>query len=696
MTEPEKYPTVRSGKWTAAAVCIFLLAIVWAVFGGTLGHDFVNYDDNLYVYENADVAGGISLQSIGHAFAHIQVDNWHPLTTLSQMLDYQIHGSGAWGYHLTNVLLHGIAAVLLFLVLRRMTGTLWPGAFVAAVFAVHPLHVESVAWVSERKDVLSGVFFMLVLGAYTRHARAPGSPARYGTVVVLFALGLMCKPMLVTLPFVLLLLDYWPLGRFAEEPGPRIFSIPRRLIVEKIPLVFLSACSCVVTVLVQQNNRGIVRHLSFVDQIANALASYVVYLGQMIYPARLAVLYPHPAGSLPVWEVLLAALLLASVSAGVFVLRKSHPFLLVGWLWYLGMLVPVIGLVQVGEQAHADRYTYLPQIGLYVAIAWTVARFCVAMPEFRATAITAGGMVIAGLMWQAGNQVSYWQNSQTLWSHTIAVTGPNAVAELNLGADFESKSEWDEALEHYQNAVNDDPGYAEAHYNLANVLIEKERVEEAIAHYRKALELKPRLTKAHDNLGFVLAHQGEVQEAIAQYRQSLEIEPDSAATHTNLGAALQQTQDMYGALAEFRKALELEPGSADANYNLANLLRGTGHAAEAEMHYKKALEARPQSVEIQTNLAFLLATCPQESLRDGPMAVKLAEQANRSSNNNNPLVLGALAAAYAETGRFPEAVEAAQHAIDIAAGADPGLASLLRSQLALYKAGKPFHDESLQ
>ena len=359
-----------NSRVTSILICLGLVAVTWAVFGQTLAHDFVNFDDHVYVYENPLVVRGLSIEGIIGAFTHTHALNWHPLTTLSHMLDCQLYGLKAGGHHLTNVILHTISVLLLFLVLKQMTDGLWQSAFVAALFAIHPLHVESVAWVSERKDVLSAVFFMLTLAAYARYVRVPSAP-RYLLVALLFACGLMSKPMLVTLPFVLLLLDYWPLGRIGgqkSEVGSRL----RRLITEKIPLFALSAVSCIATLLTQRQGPNTIDQLPFLWRLNNTFVSYVTYIWQMLWPARLAVFYPHPNDRLPLLEVTAAIAFLVGVSLLVTYLRRTKPYLVTGWFWYLGMLVPVIGFVQVGEQAHADRYTYLPQIGLYIMIAWTV------------------------------------------------------------------------------------------------------------------------------------------------------------------------------------------------------------------------------------------------------------------------------------------------------------------------------------
>jgi hypothetical protein len=357
-------------------VCIFLLGAIWVVFGQTLGHGFVNYDDEEYVYGNPQVIHGLNLKGVEWAFTHSVMGNWHPLTVMSHMLDCQFYGLHAGGHHLTNLLLHAATAILLFLVLRQMTGALWPSAFVAAVFAIHPLRVESVAWVAERKDVLSGLFFMLTLVAYVRYVRKPPSLGRYLMVMFLFALGLMCKPVFVTLPFVLLLLDYWPLNRVPTATDCRNhFPIPRRLILEKLPLFGLAAASCAATLFTQTFALPSFEQISLPLRVGNALISYVTYLGQMFWPSGLAVFYPFAARDVGVARVVLSLVVLAGISTGVFVLRR-RPYLLTGWLWYLIMLAPVIGIVQVGGQAQADRYTYLPQIGLYLLLTWAAADLC--------------------------------------------------------------------------------------------------------------------------------------------------------------------------------------------------------------------------------------------------------------------------------------------------------------------------------
>ena len=614
--------------WLTVGVCIFLAVLVWVVFGQTLGHDFVNYDDPRYVYENTKITSGLSIAGIGWAFTHIHSENWHPLTTISHMLDCQLYGLKAGWHHFTNVLLHTIAAILLFIALRQMTGALWRSAFVAAVFAIHPLRVESVAWIAERKDVLSGVFFMLTLLAYVPYVRAP-SIRRYLFVAVVFAFGLMSKPMLVTLPFVLLLLDYWPLGRIrgqkSDVSGHENLVM---LVVEKIPLVGLSAISSVVTFLAQRGAVGWTEQLPVLARINNTVVTYVVYMWQMLWPVKLAVFYPHPEKRLPLSEIILALAILVTATAAAFVLRKKRPYLVTGWLWYLGMLVPVIGLVQVGWQGHADRYTYLPQIGLYVLLTWTVADLTAGWRRQREILSASAAIIIGVLSWRAWIQTSYWRDSETLFTHALAVTSNNDVAENNLGIVFLRKGNLDEAISLLQAAVDLRPENSPAHENLAKALLQKGQVADALIHYRKLLELQPDNIEVHNIVGTVLIQQGRIREGVEEWQKVLAIQPDN------------------------------------------------GNA--------------------MSNLAWVLATSPDESLRDGAKAVQLAEQALHISGGRIPIIFRTLAAAYAESGRFSEAIQTAQQGIELAdSQGNSGLATELQGNIALYQERRPLRDPSL-
>jgi tetratricopeptide (TPR) repeat protein len=475
----------RDQRWLVPVLCLVLAAITFAVFGQTLRHEFVNFDDGGDVYKNPVVGRGLTLGGLVWAFS-FHSSNWMPLTWLSHMVDCQFYGLHAGGHHLTNVLLHTATVILLFLVLRQMTGALWQSAFVAAVFAIHPLRVESVAWVAERKDVLSGLFFMLTIGAYVRYARRPWSWRRYALVMFLFAMGLMCKPMLVTLPVVLLLLDYWPLQRRESA---------RRLVLEKLPFLALSAASSFATLLAQNEAMQSTESCSLPLRFGNALVTCMVYLGQMIWPARLAVYYPYSHNNLAAWNLVLAGTLLAGLSTVAWVRRRTEPWILVGWVWYLAMLAPVAGIIQVGAQAHADRYTYLPQIGIYMAMTWLAGDWSLGWKHQRAA---LGGLIVAVtgvLMVCAWKQTGYWQDSETLWNHTLASTTSNALAQNNLAwllatSPKASLRNGDKAVELAQQANaltgGKNPNILDT---LAAAFAEAGRFDDAMRTAQKALEL---------------------------------------------------------------------------------------------------------------------------------------------------------------------------------------------------------------
>jgi tetratricopeptide (TPR) repeat protein len=693
-------PAGLNDHWTVPGVCIFLAAIIWMVFGQTLHHGFVNYDDNNYVYENRAVCGGLTLNGIAAMFTHVECNFYHPLTMISLMVNYQLNGLQPGGYHLTNVLLHTLSAILLFLILRRMTGFTWRSAFVAAVFAIHPLRAESVAWVAERKDVLSALFFMLTLWAYTRYVRDTRSTVRYLVVVVLFALGLMCKPNLVTLPFVLLLLDYWPLHRFgggaaaggklASQQGG--FSVFAHLIVEKVPLFVLSAAASVMAPIAEGKAMTSTAGVPFLARMGNPIISYVTYLRQTVYPADLAPFYPFSARDLSGYKIILALVLLVAISAAAFAAWRKRPYLLVGWLWYLGILVPMIGIMQVGSFAHADRYTYLPMIGLSIALTWATADLCAGWRHRRVVLGGGSAVILVALIFCARTQTSYWRNSESLWAHTLASTPDNSVAHNNLGNALLLKGKVDEAITHFQQALQINPYNAQAHNNLGNALLLKGKVDEAITHFQQALQINPYDAQAHYNFGNALLQEDSVDEAITHFQQALQIKRDYAEAHNNLGNALLQKGNVGEAIAHFQRALQIKPDNAEAHYNLGNALFQKGNVDEAIAHYQQALQSRPDYAKALNNLAWVLAACPQASLRNGNKAVELAQRANQLAGNGNPAFLDTLAIAYAEAGRFPEAVETAQRSLQLAeTQSNTALADAIRSQMKLYQAGVPFH-----
>lgn len=611
-------------RWLVLGVCVFLAAITWFVFGQTRAFQFINFDDNEYVFKNAQVARGLTMEGIAWAFTHVYAANWHPLTWLSHMLDAQFYGLNPGGHHLTNVVLHGATAVLLFLVLRNMTGALWRSAFVAAVFAIHPLRVESVAWVAERKDVLSGLFLVLALGAYVRYARQP-SGARYGMVMLLFALGLMCKPMLVTLPVVLLALDYWPLNRLNPTgAGTKNVPGPRKLVLEKLPLLALAAASSLATLFAQQAALQPLATVPLVVRIGNALMSGVVYLYQAFWPSCLAALYPFAIDQVGPGKVLLALAVLAAISVAVFRFRR-HRYLVTGWLWYSIMLAPVIGILQVGSQAHADRYTYLPHIGLYLLLTWAAADLIEGRRPLRSVPGALSIVIVLTLAFAARIQTSYWHNSESLWRRALACTSRNSGAEQNLG----------------------------------QAIYEKGNVEEAMVHFQNALR----------------------------------IDPSQASVHSALGVALLELGRADQSLISLRTALEIDPNDADAHYNIGNTLLRLGHAREAVAQYSRALEINADDIEAQNNLAWVLATCPDAVVRNGLRAVAIAERADSLTMGKSPVISATLAAAYAEIGRFSDAVKAAERAFQLAsAEGNQSRASSIRAQIELYRTASAFRD----
>ena len=531
-----------SDRWLVLGVCVFLAAITWFVFGQTRAFQFINFDDNEYVFKNAQVARGLTMEGIAWAFTHVYAANWHPLTWLSHMVDCQLYGLNPGGHHLTNVFLHAATAILLFLVLRNMTGALWRSAFVAAVFAIHPLRVESVAWVVERKDVLSGLFFVLTIAAYVPYARQP-SGVRYGLVMLLFALGLMCKPMLVTLPVVLLALDYWPLNRLAPSgEGIRNVTGPRKLVLEKLPLLGLAAASSLATLFAQKVALQPLAAVSLMVRLGNAFMSCVVYLYQTFWPSCLAALYPFAIDQVRPGKVLLALALLAGISIAVFYFRRRR-YLITGWLWYLIMLAPVIGILQVGSQAHADRYTYLPHIGLYLLLTWAAADLIERWRHSRLVLGTLSIGILLTLAFAARTQAAYWQNSETLWRRAVACTSRNAGAEQNLGQAIHEKGNLSVAIMHFQNALRIDPSQASVHSALGVVLLEMGRTDQSLISLRRALEIDPNNADAHYNFGNTLLQLGRAREAVAQYSRALEINPDDVEAQNNMAWVLATCPD---------------------------------------------------------------------------------------------------------------------------------------------------------
>jgi Flp pilus assembly protein TadD len=789
-------------------VCAILVCGTLFVYGPVVRYPFVNFDDPSYVAENPIVQRGLTADGFSWAFFTRHASNWHPLTWLSHMLDCQLWGMNAGGHHLTNLLLHVANTLLLFVVLRRMTGAFWQCAVVSALFAWHPLHVESVAWVAERKDVLSGFFGLLTLLSYACWVEKPSRP-RYWLALILFALGLMSKPMLVTLPCVLLLLDYWPLKRNPElpfcgrssrensgEPTPEKKSVVpwSRLVMEKAPFFILAALSCFITFVVQSKGGSVsaVQTVPVSWRVSNALIACAGYLRKTFCPSDLAVFYPYSVRS--IHQLLIAVLILALVFVVVLRRRRRSPWLFVGWLWFLGTLIPVIGLVQVGNQAMADRYTYLPSIGIFIMLAWGVPEFLAAIRLDRVKwGIAIAALVLPAILVSARIQTSRWKDSETLFRHTLTVTTDNAMAHAILGRLLDVNGKSDEAREQlvaavkinprapealeslgtyyarhqdYSNAVvywrqamqygpaprahlnlgklmvtqgypaqavdelaaaaSLEPENAEIRKELGTVLAQLGRFDEAVIHLDAAIAIDPGDAVAHDQLGNVLFKQGQIIPAAAEYATAVRLRPDFSHALFRLGLIQLQRQDFSGARASFLHLTQVDPSNADGFFNLgcvyasennfpkaaeafsesirlkpddaearvrlAAVLAAQGKTEEAVRSYRELLQLSPDYVPALRDLAWILATSPREEIRNGTEAVRLAERARDLSHGETDTgTLTVLDVAYAETGRFDDAIKTATVVQDLATRSGrTQVAEQAEKRIALYKSGKPF------
>ena len=551
---------------------LILVAATFAVYASVTRNGFVDFDDEKYIVTNRRVAAGPTGESLRWAFGTTALGYWHPVTWISHMIDCRMYGLNPAGHHLTSLLIHAANALLLFGLLDATTGARGPSFFVALLFAIHPLNVESVAWASERKNVLSTLFWLLTLWAYTAYTRAP-SGARYLGVAAVFVLGLMTKPMVVTLPAVLLLFDYWPLGRLGHGTGWR------RLVLEKVPLLVLSLASSAITFLAQRA-LGSVGSVPFLLRVENAVVNYAAYLFDLAWPTRLAPFYPYPA-SLPVTRVALAAVLLLGVTVVVAVRAKKSPYLPVGWLWYLGTLVPVIGLVQVGRQSRADRYAYLPLIGIFIMIAWAAAEWAGASRARRAAAAVAATAVATALAFQCFVQVGYWRDSERLFSHALDVTSGNYIAHANLGTALAKRGDVQGALWHLSRAVEIDPTYRQSYDNLATALVDSGRPAEAISLLAQLVPSQPDDATGHTSWAAALEDVGRPAEAVEHYRRAIEIDPEYIAAYENLGVLLARRGRFEEALPLLRRALSLDPTSASNRANLCRALEDSGRREEA-------------------------------------------------------------------------------------------------------------------
>ncbi len=721
-------------------LCLGLTLVTLAVYRQVGGHEFITLDDEWYIVENSKINAGFTRDGLIGIFTETHAGNWHPLTSLSHMLDVELFGLNAGRHHLVNALFHAANTLLLLLVLNRMTGSLWCSGFVAAAFALHPLHVESVAWVSERKDVLSSLFWMLTMWAYAFYTDRP-SVRRYSALVAFFGFGLAAKQMLVTLPFVLLLLDYWPLGRIAlrghrfENPvrNPAAVSI-RRAVLEKLPLFILSGLAAAMVYIVQQHV-GIVKSAAKYPlswRIANGLVAYIAYLGKMVWPSKLAIFYPHPRGDWLLLPSVVAALLLVGITSAAIWRLRRQPYLAVGWLWYLGTLIPVIGLVQVFDQAMADRYTYIPLIGIFIMVAWGLGELAGKWKYGRKMLCPAAVAILMALSACTYHQLRYWRSSRTLFEHALKVTRNNYMAHSCLGKSFLNQHNYQEAIKHYDAAVKIEPSYSEAQHNLAvlyyavgsNLERTGER-EKAGQQYIKALQHNRKHQNARNHLAAVLDQLGKINEAVEHGAETVQLFPDDAAARFYLAEALAKQNRNDESIVHYRHALKLKHADAKAHNGLANALNQQGKTDEAVKHfalavrlkpdylgarvslaecmmklgrieaaleqYRQILRFEPNHVEAASSLGWIWATAADSDLRNPAKAVESARKACAITSYTHPKALDALAAALAASGSFSDAAATAEKAMRMAkAAGQNNLAREIEKRLELYKSGKPY------
>jgi Flp pilus assembly protein TadD len=666
--KPTPEPRERRRRPGPLIVAVAVALLAFLAFARVVGADYVSFDDPKYVTENPHVARGLTAEGLRWAFTSGHASNWHPVTWISHMLDAEVFGPGPAGPHAVNVLLHAASAAVLFLVFFRTTGATYRSAFVAALFAVHPLHVESVAWIAERKDVLSTLFGFLGISAYISYAARPRA-ASYLLVTLLFTMALLSKPMWVTFPFLLLLLDTWPLGRLGLGSGGRGSVAARRLLVEKLPWVALSAASSAVTYLVQRAGGAmeVSETLTLPARLANALVAYVRYLGKTIWPFDLAVFYPHAGESLPAWQVAGAAAILVAVTVAV-LRKRSHPYLAAGWLWYLGALLPVIGLVQVGTQAIADRYTYVPLVGIFVIVAWGVPDL---LTGWRRALPYAAGAVLAVLFAATVVQTGTWKDTRTLFTHAIEVSGNLAGFRSSLGYALQSEGKTDEAIAEYREALRLDPAHMPAIIDLAAALTARGELDEAIALSTRGLSIRSEDAELQNNFGVALKAKGQLAEAEARFREAARIRPEYATAWFNLGTTLASEGKSAEALEPLTRALALEPRNAGYHANLGAVLAGLGRMDEAESRYRQAIELDPGSARARNNLGVLLAGRGRHD-----QAIPLYEEAIRiDASYASPHAN--LAKSLLATGDPARAWRAAQRAERLGARLDPAFAAEL-------------------
>jgi len=604
-----------SSRQNKIIILLALIVLILAAYWQVQNFEFLNYDDNVYVTDNYRTQRGLSLENVISAFVDVPTEGlWHPLTLLSHMMDWQLFGGRAGGHHWSSLIIHIINTVFLFILLNAMTGALWKSAIVAALFAIHPLNVESVAWVAERKNVLSTFFWMLTMLCYVWYVKQPGWK-RYLPVFICFALGLMSKPMLVTLPFVLLLMDYWPLdrgqinGRREDRSEKTIVSAKKSkisfLILEKVPLFILAAINIVLTLYASQQKGAIagLEHFSVTSRIFNALVSYVLYIKKLFLPIDLAAFYPY--WNISIWQISLAVIFLIGVTVVVCLYSRKYPYLPVGWFWYLGTLVPVLGLIQVGSHAMADRCAYVPLIGIFLIVVWGMSDVMQKWFPKRLVAVVPGiALVILFII--TSHQVQYWKNTIALFEHTLNVTGTNFTAHMALAGVLLDENKIDEAIAHYNAMLLLNPKSDIALVGLGQALSKKGESNAAIAAFRQALKSNPKSFKAHYNLGFVLFLTGNTDEAIVEYQRAIALNHDDPSLHNNLGNALVRQGKVEEAIREYSEALHINPEHAGAHNNLAMVFMQQGRFDEAIKHFREATRWQPKYFNAHYQLAILL------------------------------------------------------------------------------------------
>lgn len=736
-TDRHRIFNIRYDIW----ICLFLVIVTLAAYWQVINYPFVNFDDYPYIRENHFVKEGLTWEGILWAFSFKSVTYWHPVVWLSHMLDCHIYGLMPGMHHAVGLIFHIVNSMLVFMVLKQMTGALWRSAFVAALFALHPLNVESVAWVAERKNILSAFFWMLTILTYIFYSKQPGF-YRYMATIFLFVLGLMAKPILVTLPFVFLLLDYWPLQRFrfrqwtsnghgkTNKPWVSISGFQElpvfRLVLEKVPFLAFSAVSIYISSLAAQHNQMIIstESVPMKLRIANALVSYIGYIKKMMWPDNLAIFYPYP-DALPLWQVTGAGLILTGISILVLWRLRSKPYLAIGWFWYIGTLVPVIGFAQAGLwPAMADRYAYVPLIGLFILISWAAEHIASRLRYKKILPAVITGILLIFIITTWG-QVRYWSSSVALFEHALDVTGVknyiahyklgDALAEegrnaeaikhyyealrtkskywpgiyLNLGVALMAVNKIDESIDNFSRAIQIKPDFAEAHNNMGIAMERHGKLTEAVSHYREALRIKPDYAEPHNNIGVALEKQGNFSEAIRHYFKALQISSKYASAHNNLGNAMAQQGNFETAVYHYQEALRINPRYAGAWYNLGKIYASRGKTEKAILYYEKALQLNPNMADALYNLSWIYVT--NEKFRNSEKAVNLAEKLCILQKYNQPLSLDVLAAAYAEAGNFDKAVLTVQKGLELAKKMGAKELSIgLENRLKLYQAGCPY------